>query len=213
MKNLITQAAWYNPFTAVTKDLKCYELDNIIIYCENGILIETNQGWFDRGNNDLKEGLEIEPEIIYKRKVDFTKKENFVIKSEKKSYRFDCKYTLYLYYKNVNYKYNGLTLDSLFLNINYSILNEYNFIDVIGDRHKKSRDIENKITDIIKQLDHYNFYYHNDIFNKALKDLKKISNNFIKVKNIEDNYNEKNINECIRKENIKQLENNIKLEG
>ena len=213
--NLVRENNWYNPMTAITEKGEAYELDNIIIYNEKGILIETKKGWFDHGNNDFEEGdgLEIIPAIKRKIKVNFESKENFVVRSEEKSYR-DCqKYTLYIYYKNVNYKYNGMTLDNIFLNLNYSILNQYNYSVVIGDRNTKSYSIEydEKLQEAMKKIDNFNFSYHGDELQKALKTISKYQKEYEKAKEYEKTLTVDNWEELIRDYEREKMENNENL--
>lgn len=216
MKNLIRTCNWYNPMTAITEKGDGYELDNIIIYNESGVLIETKKGWFDNSNNNFEEGdgLEIKPSIKRKNKINFESKENFVVKSEEKSYRDIQKYTLYIYYKNVNYKYNGLTLDSLFLNLNYSILDQFNYYVVIGDRNAKSYLIEynEELQEAMKKIDHYNFSYKGAEFQKALKTIAKYQKEYEKAKEYEKTLTVDNWQELIREYDREKLENNKNLE-
>ena len=213
--NLIRSCCWYNPMTALTEKGESFELDNIIIYNERGILIETKKGWLDDGNNNFNEGegLEIKPAIKRKIKVNFESKENFVAKSEEKSYRYDQRYTLYIYYKNIDYKYEGLTLDNIFLNLNYSILNQYNYSIVIGDRNAKSYKIEydEKLQEALKTVDHYNFCYKGEELQKALKTIAKYQKEFEKVKEYEKTLTIDNWQELIRESEKEILENNKNL--
>lgn len=213
MKNLERIANWFNPMQATTNKRESFELDNIVIYSENGILIETGRGWFDNGNNEIKDGLEIKPEIVKKIKIDFNCKQNFVARSEQKEYRFDRKYTLYLYYKNINYKFEGLTLDSLFLNLNYSILNNYKNYIVIGDRRKKSDSIQysNKLEENLKKIDLYHFDFKPEEFKKALKEIAKIHKEFEKVKEAEKLLTVNDYQSLIRDSAKTMLENNKKI--
>ena len=213
--NLIRNCSWYNPMTAITEKGESYELDNIIIYNEKGILIETKKGWLDNGNNDFEEGegLEISPSIKRKLKVNFESKENFVVRSEEKSYRADQRYTLYIYYKNVNYKYNGMTLDNIFLNLNYSILNQYNYYVVIGDRNAASYKIEynEELQEAMKKIDHYNFCYKGEELQKALKTISKYQKEYEKIKEYEKTLTVENWQELIREYDREKLENNENL--
>ena len=213
MKNLERIANWFNPMQAITNKGEAFELDNIIIYSENGILIETKRGWFDNGNNEIKDGLEIKPEIVKKLKIDFNCKQNFIVRSEQKEYRFDRKYTLYLYYKNINYKFEGLTLDSIFLNLNYSILNSYKNYIVIGDREKKSDNIQysDKLKETFKKIDPYHFDYKPEEFKKALKEIAKIHKEFEKVKEAEKLLTVNDYQSLIRDSAKTMLENNKKI--
>lgn len=213
MKNLERIANWFNPMQAITNKGEAFELDNIIIYSENGILIETKCGWFDHGNNDIIDGLEIKPEIVKKLKIDFNCKQNFIVRSEQKEYRFDRKYTLYLYYKNINYKFEGLTLDNLFLNLNYSILNNYKNYIVIGDREKKSDSIQysDKLKENFKKIDPYHFDCKPEEFKKALKEIAKIHKEFEKVKEAEKLLTVNDYQSLIRDNAKTMLENNKKI--
>lgn len=212
MKNLKRMCNWYNPFTAITNKGEAFELDNIIIYSEDGILIETDKGWISQSNNDRDE-LEIKPDIKRKTKIDFNCKENFVIRSEQKSYKLDRRYTLYLYYKNVQYAFNGLELDSLFLNIKYTILGDYQNEIVIGDRHKKSDAIryQEKFKQEVAKIDSYHLQYHGNEFKKALKELAKIQKDFEAAREYEKTLTIDNWRELIREHDIKKLENNKKI--
>lgn len=51
-------------------------VDDIIFYNDGGIIVSVGRGWFG-SNNDL-DGLDV-PEIVRKRKIDITKKLNFVV--------------------------------------------------------------------------------------------------------------------------------------
>lgn len=213
MKNLKRISNWVNPMQAITNKGEVFELDNIIIYSDNGILIETGRGWFDHGNNDIIDGLEIKPEIVKKLKIDFNCKQNFIVRSEQKEYRFDRKYTLYLYYKNINYKFEGLTLDCLFLNLNYSILNNYKNYIVIGDREKKSDSIQysDKLKENLKKIDSYHFDCKPEEFKKALKEIAKIHKEFEKVKEAEKLLTVNDYQSLIRDSAKTMLENNKKI--
>lgn len=86
----------------VEKSKTYYSLCAIHFYNEKGDVIVQDYGYFD--NNEI---LSFKGNVIRKIKVDFSKKENFVIKS-KKSYNFDNDYELYIYINNVDFKYVGL---------------------------------------------------------------------------------------------------------
>ena len=212
MKNLVRQESCWNPFFAITDKGNIFELDNIIIYSEQGELIETGRGWFDHGNNNFEtnDGLEIKPEIKRKTKINFTKKENFVIKSPENNYRLETRYTLYIYYKNIDYKYNGITLDSFFLNINYTIQNQYTYTMVIGDKHKISDKIKynDTLKENFKKIDTYYMDCKPTEFLKALKDIEKTFKKYQKQVEIEKTYTNENITETIRETAKKYYNNN-----
>lgn len=75
---------------------------DIIFYNDSGIIASVGQGWFG-GNNNL-DGLEV-PEIVSKRKIDITKRLNFVVPYSDGYHRYkQCH--LYLYVDGIN-----ITLD------------------------------------------------------------------------------------------------------
>ena len=51
-------------------------VSDIIFYNESGIIVSVGRGWF--GSNNNFDGLDV-PEIVSKRKIDLTKKLNFVV--------------------------------------------------------------------------------------------------------------------------------------
>ena len=216
MNNLIKECKCYNPYTAITKDLKSFEIDNIIIYNENGALIETGRGWFDTdySTNNHIEALAITPDIIKKNKINFNCKDNYIIKSEQQSYYPNTRYTLYLYYKNVNYKYLGLKLDNCFLYIQFTIL-DHTASMVIGNRNTKSDKIKysNDLKEAYKNIDSYNFDSHFNEIEKAIETIRKYHNSYIKQKEIENNYTIDNCNEIIHENYIDLLNNNKSLQG
>lgn len=79
-------------------------LDNICVYNENGIIAEVGYGYFESD-----EKFSFEGETILKRKEDFSKKINYVIKVKKDSgfCGYD-NYKLYVHESNVDFQYLGL---------------------------------------------------------------------------------------------------------
>lgn len=80
-----------------------FGLCNILFYDENGVIAQTNSGYFD---ND--EELEFNGEVIRKVKEDFSKKQNFVIKDKGNNSIWENYYKLYIYIGNVDFKYMGV---------------------------------------------------------------------------------------------------------
>lgn len=191
MENLKKQAAWYNPYAAITDKGNAYELENIKIYSEHGVLLETGRGWFG-SNNDL--GDTSIDTIYLKRKVDLTKKENFIIKEDQKSYRIDNKYTLYIYYKNINCNFIKFDLNNFWLESVFTIFDNYEISDVLGQRHKESDAIkyDKTLQETYKTFESYNFEQHYDEMEKAMATIKKYHKKFIDKKEEENNYTLKN---------------------
>lgn len=77
-------------------------IKNIIFYNDDGIIMETKQGWLEC-HGDIK-SIEC-GEIASRNKVNLTRKENFVIKESTKHYQNNkAELTLYLYVDNCNIK-------------------------------------------------------------------------------------------------------------
>lgn len=98
---LYRKSDWYRPLYTITKSGNEVELNNIIIYDEKGIVVQTKCGYFD---ND--KGIDIKGEIVKKIKENFTKKENYVLKG-KEQYSNNTVYDLYVYRDNVNLQFLG----------------------------------------------------------------------------------------------------------
>lgn len=184
--NIIKEAIWYNPYIAIDVKNNMYKLDNIMIYSEYGVLLETDRGWFGN-NNDL--GDRYIGDINKRMKIDFSKKENFVIKSQKKDYKFENNYTLYIYYKNINCQFLGYSI-GLFLETNFTILDGYKIDDVIGFTDRKTKKIEysEELRKAFDKMTSYNFSYHWDEMEKAIKTIKKARKQLEEAKEIEKNY-------------------------
>lgn len=195
--NLIKQAAWYNVYCAIDEKGNIYELENIIIYSEAGILLETDRGWF--GDNDDLGDVAIGT-IKRRMKKDFSRKENFITKEEKKSYRIDNKYTLYIYYKNINCNFIGYSIDSLFLKTNFTILHNYKIDDVIGFTKNKSNSIaySEELKEAYKKVDSYNFEDHPEELEKAIKVIRKKQKEYKKALEEEENYTLKDYKKMIK---------------
>ena len=184
--NIIKEAIWYNPYVAIDVKDNAYKLDNIMIYSEHGVLLETDRGWFGN-NNDL--GDRYIGDINKRMKIDFSKKENFVIKSPKKDYKFESNYTLYIYYKNINCQFLGYSI-GLFLETNFTILDGYKIDDVIGFTDRKTKKIEysEELRKAFEKMTSYNFSYHWDEMEKNIKTIKKARKQLEEAKEIEKNY-------------------------
>lgn len=195
--NLLKQNEWYNPYIAIDEKANCYELENIIIYSENGVLLETDRGWFGDNNRlgDVAIGA-----IKRRMKRDFSKKENFIIKEEQKSYRIDNRYTLYIYYKNINCNFIGYSIDGLFLNTNFTILNNYKIDDVIGFVNNKSNGIaySDELKEAYEKVDSYNFQYHPEELENAIKLIREKQKQYKRALEEEENYTLKDYKKMIR---------------
>lgn len=112
---LYRQAGWYRPLFVTLENGDEVQLDGIVVYDENGIVIENNYGYFD---NDME--IEIKEEVKRKRKENYNQKENYVLRS-KKDYSNDIVYKLYIYRDNVNLQFLGFEKTADLIMAKYSI--------------------------------------------------------------------------------------------
>lgn len=195
--NLLKQNDWYNTYVAIDEKGNCYDLENIIIYSENGVLLETDHGWF--GDNNRLGDVAI-GKIKRRMKRDFSRKENFIIKEKQKNYRIDNRYTLYIYYNNINCNFIGYSIDSLFLKTNFTILDNYKIDDVIGFVKNKSNDIaySEELKEAYKKVDCYNFEYNPEELEKAITLIREKQKEYKKAIEEEKNYTLKDYKKMIR---------------
>lgn len=71
------------------------EIRSIKIYNESGVIYETNQGWFELKSYEDVIAIELENEVKRAKKINFKRKDNFIVKSESDLYII--KYDLYLH--------------------------------------------------------------------------------------------------------------------
>lgn len=193
-------------------------LDNIVIYNENGILINTDFGYFESSidNETIKGNVNFLRTENQKQKA-ITNKENFVIKSESKEYKYEVNNTLYIYYKNIDYKVISIEKDKVFLNVNYMIFNKYKEYLPIGNLTRKSdsilySDVYGNIEKLEKEKYTKDFEKLTTIMNNIKQSMKK----YKKIQEEEKNYpidklisatrNDEELNKEIYINNLKLLE-------
>lgn len=222
-ENLLKQTMW-NPWIAVCENGKAYELENIKIYTENGVIIETGRGWFGSNNNLGNRKID---RIYLKRTIDLKSKKNFIIKEEKKSYRLENRYTLYIYYKDVllNFNFIAFELNNFWLEAAFTVFDNYKDSIVLGSRQKESDSIKynKELEEAFKKIDNYNFQQHYDEVKKAMESIENYHRLYEDQKTKEKSYTLKDYkkmvyskNECIDPlELISNIEKtyNIKIEG
>lgn len=101
ISKLYKQADWYRPLFVTLENGDEVQLDGIVVYDENGIVVQNNYGYFD---NDME--IEIKEEVKRKRKENYNQKENYIVRS-KKDYSNDIVYKLYIYRDNVDLQFLG----------------------------------------------------------------------------------------------------------
>lgn len=169
--NLVRYHSYWNPYFAKINN-NIYELNNIIIYNESGVLIETGHAWFNESNNKTGDHYIGEIKKINKNNIEknLKSKNNFIIKDNESS--FENRYILYIYYKNINYKFIKISLN-YFLEINYTLFGNDSKIysKAIGQKTKLSQNINyNKIYPLIDEMK----YKSVDELKKKIKELNKI---------------------------------------
>lgn len=126
-----------------------FGLCNILFYDENGVIAQTNSGYFD---ND--EELEFNGEVIRKVKEDFSKKQNFVIKDKGNDSIWENYYKLYIYIGNVDFKYMGVRkqFDSVYKIYTVNGVEVKKHIKYLKD---KAWELKTKITDEKNKIEDY----------------------------------------------------------
>jgi hypothetical protein len=182
-ENNLMKTKYWNPYFArINKNF--YELDQIIIYNEDGVLVKTNSGWFNESNNNTGDKYIGEIKKINKNNIEkhLKEKNNFIIKNTNTN--FENRYILYIYYKNINYKFIDLKL-AYFLEVRYTLFNDDSKIysKAIGTKNKISQSINyNKIYKCIDSMK------YNDVveLKEKIKELNKIIKEYEKAKIFED---------------------------
>ena len=115
---LIKTPLW-NPLT-VYIDNKGYVLDNIVFYHKDGTIIDVGCGWF--GTNSFDVLIATSKPLKRKIKVDFSKKETFIIKS---SCTYENRYILYIPIEDILIRTN-YTKDNTGIRVNYKFIDMNN---------------------------------------------------------------------------------------
>lgn len=191
-KKLVKESYWNPYFVNTSNRGGHYELDNIVIYNEKGLLIETGCGWFNESNNHT-ENTEIKNDILKintgTEEKHIKEKHNFIIKT-KNSYKDG--YTLYLYYKNINYKPVAIVKRSLFVEVDYQLFNnnEKTYSKAIGNSRKYSQEIYSELRKEIEKTEKNTYRYdeHMEELEQQLKNIKKLMKKYEKIKEEEKNY-------------------------
>lgn len=193
--NNLQKTSYWNPYFVDTNNRGgSYELNNIIIYNENGILIETGCGWFNESNNHT-DGVNVDGGIL---KINtgteskhITEKHNFIIKDRECSYKDDV-YILYIYYKNINYKPIAIVKRSLFIEIDYQLFNntEKTYSKAIGQSKKYSDAVYWELRKELKATDDDGFKYDRDMesLKTHIKNINKLIKKYEKTKEVEKDY-------------------------
>lgn len=207
MNNFLTQS-YIKTMIAVDKKGRCYSLDKIRVYNDQGVLFETNSGHFEMAKyGEHFEDEYIKNDITRKNKIDLSKKENFVI-SEGKNCFNETEYVLYIYYKNIDLQFVKISINRL-LKATFKIFEKYETEIVFGDINRESDKIRYSVNDDIFKFGlTYMLFNHKDEFDSIIKELKNIYKKWEKQKEIEKTYTTKDYKKiCFSEENAKQFEN------
>mgnify|MGYP006983163537 CR=1 FL=1 len=101
ISKLYRQTDWYRPLFVTLENGDEVQLNSIVVYDENGIVVQNKYGYFD---NDME--IEIKGEVKRKRKENYNQKENYMLRYQE-PYSTDAVYELYIYRDNVNLQFLG----------------------------------------------------------------------------------------------------------
>lgn len=101
ISKLYRQTDWYRPLFVTLENGDEVQLNSIVVYDENGIVVQNKYGYFD---NDME--IKIKGEVKRKRKENYNQKENYILRDQK-PYSTDAVYELYIYRDNVNLQFLG----------------------------------------------------------------------------------------------------------
>lgn len=191
--NNLQKTSYWNPYFVDT-NRGMYELNNIIIYNDDGILIETGCGWFNESNNHT-DGVNVNGGILKINSGTESKhikeKHNFIIKDKDCSYKENV-YILYVYYKNINYKPIAIVKNSLFVEIQYQLFNntEKTYSKAIGQSNKYSDAIYWELRHEIKAADDDGYKYNRDMqpLKQHIKNINKLIKKYELTKEAEKSY-------------------------
>lgn len=152
LSSTLTRTTGYNPF--VLDDIK---INNIIFYNDEGQLLDLNQGWFGN-NNNYCQSLDL-GSISYRRKINFSKKENFCVSVAEKYTNYK-NYDLYIYVDNKNVKIIDKGLREIQFDASkVTVYHDYDF-EVYGYKFSQyfyvksyNTDFGNKVDAMAKELE------------------------------------------------------------
>lgn len=180
ISKLYKKEDWYRPLFVRLENGNEIQLDGIVVYDENGIVLKNDYGYFD---NNME--IEIKEGIKRKIKENYKQKENYVLRT-KKDYSNDIVYKLYIYRDNVvnlqflgfekmadlilaKYNINGGEFKTLYTTISG---NKYEYIDKFKELRNSIKEYmnEEKLNAICKELIEINKKMIED--EKRIKDFK-----------------------------------------
>lgn len=156
---------WLNIFYLDINN-RALRVDSIVLYNESGKLVEILD-LTPMGDNLLN----FNGKTFLKRKVDFTKKINFVISSNKDSWG-ETRYILYIYEKNVEWEKAGFSKCVDYIYRKY-IINGIEFETFIKSIGEKSQQYRNQLEKELKKIDIFNFPMNTEELENICNELKE----------------------------------------
>lgn len=176
---LYRNSSFYRPLNLIINN-KEVELNNIIIYGDDGIICQTGRGFFENDNE-----LEIKEEVVLRRTINLDRKENFVIKD--KEYSFEPKYELYIYKDNVDLQYQGAKKIFDCVYQIYSV-NGNDIMKFIKDLTTGKWEIRDKMDEEVKKMQGYKLPLQEEEIAEILKNIKKYNKQLLDIDNYAKNY-------------------------
>ena len=153
---------------------KEYQIDKIIIYDGEKTLLKF--GWFEQDQ------IFLDTEIKLRRKINLTRKENFIIKSDDPHKIFPKRrYTLYIHHKNIQISPQGITTTK------YDVYQNYNIIDSVGniDKHQEHiKSLDTKKLEIRANLENTLSEFKSKLFYHGPLPSEELEKSFTAIRNL-----------------------------
>lgn len=181
MANLYRKSNWYRVLYVTLENGTEIELDSIIVYNKNGIIAKNEYGYFD---NDKT--IEIKGEIKRKIKVDFSKTENFVIKS-KKDYT-ENRYDLYIYKDNASLLFLGFrkSIDIILADYN---LNGGEFTNYVKSLGENKYNLKKQFEEEYNKIHLYDLPHNREELQQIFDKMTEINNKLLEEKQKIEDFN------------------------
>lgn len=164
---------YYRPYVTNVNNVKRF-IDKIYIYDESGVILKINQGWLENGQGQDISKIELEGELLLRRKENFDGK--CYIMNTKSNYRDEKRCILYIPNNLV-----GFEKTNRYLNFNYTVIDVWES-EIIGAKYEvwrhdfglndKLYELRREFDDVKKQYD-FKIDSNIDPFIAKLKELKK----------------------------------------
>lgn len=181
MANLYRKSNWYRVLYVTLENGTEIELDSIIVYNKNGIIAKNEYGYFD---NDKT--IEIKGEIKRKIKVDFSKTENFVIKS-KKDYT-ENRYDLYIYKDNASLQFLGFRKSIDIILADYS-LNGGEFTNYVKSLGENKYNLKKQFEEEYNKIHLYDLPHDREELKQIFDKMTEINNKLLEEKQKIEDFN------------------------